>query len=109
LMLVRLNRFDDAQAAVEAGIKADPNFSAAHELLGSLLARRSQLADATREYRRAVELQPDFSRAQLDLGLALAAQGDMTGAAEHLRRAAAAHDPAIAQRAAQVLERIEQR
>ena len=85
LMLVRLNRFDDAQAAVEAGIKADPNFSAAHELLGSLLARKSQMADATREYQRAVELQPDFSRAQLDLGLVLAAQGDLTGAADHLR------------------------
>jgi tetratricopeptide (TPR) repeat protein len=109
LMLVRLNRFDDAQAAVEASLKADPNFAAAHELLGSLLARKSQMADATREYQRAVELQPDFSRAQLDLGLALASQGDGTGAADHLRRAAAAHDPAIAQRAAQALQRIEQR
>jgi tetratricopeptide (TPR) repeat protein len=109
LMLVRLNRFDDAQAAVEASIKADPNFSAAHELLGSLLARKSQMADATREYRQAVELQPDFSRAQLDLGLALAAEGDRTGAADHLRKAAAARDPAIAQRAAQALQRIEQR
>jgi Tfp pilus assembly protein PilF len=108
-MLVRLNRFDDAQAAVEASLKADPNFAAAHELLGSLLSRKLQMADATREYRRAVELQPDFSRAQLDLGLALAAEGDLTGAADHLRRAAAAHDPAIAQRAAQALQRIEQR
>jgi tetratricopeptide (TPR) repeat protein len=108
LMLVRLNRFEDAQTAVEASIKADPNFSAAHELLGSLLARRSQLADATREYQRAVELQPDFSRAQLDLGLALAAQGDLTGATDHLHKAAAAHDPAIAQRATQALQRIEQ-
>jgi tetratricopeptide (TPR) repeat protein len=106
LMLVRLNRFDDAQAAVEAGVKADPNFPAAHELLGSLLARRSQMADATREYRRAVELMPDFSRAQLDLGLALAAEGDLTGAAEHLRQAAAGSDPAIAQRAALALQRI---
>jgi tetratricopeptide (TPR) repeat protein len=109
LMLVRLNRFDDAQAAVEASLKADPNFAAAHELLGSLLARKSQMGDATREYRRAVELEPGFSRAQLDLGLALAAEGDLTGAAEHLRKAAAARDPAIAQRAAQALQRIEQR
>jgi tetratricopeptide (TPR) repeat protein len=109
LMLVRLNRFDDSQAAVEAGIKADPNLATAHELLGSLLARKSQLADAIREYQRAVELQPDFSRAQLDLGLALAAQGDLTGAADHLRRAEAAHDPAVAQRAVQALQRIEQR
>ena len=109
LMLVRLNRFDDAQAAVEASIKADPDFAAAHELLGSLLARKSQMTDATREYRRAVELQPDLSRAQLDLGLALAAKGDLTGAADHLRKAAGGHDPAIAQRAAQALQRIEQR
>jgi tetratricopeptide (TPR) repeat protein len=109
LMLVRLDRFDDAQAAVEAGLKADPNLPAAHELLGSLLSRKSQMADATREYRRAVELEPDFSRAQLDLGLALAAEGDLTGAAEHLRKAAAARDPAIAQRAAQALQRIQQR
>ncbi len=109
LMLVRLDRFDEAQAAVEASLKADPNFATAHELLGSLLARKSQMADATREYRRAVELQPDFSRAQLDLGLALVAEGDLNGASDHLRKAAAAHDPAIAQRAAQALQRIEQR
>jgi tetratricopeptide (TPR) repeat protein len=108
LMLVRLDRFDDAQAAVEAGLKADPNLPAAHELLGSLLSRKSQMAEATREYQRAVELQPDFSRAQLDLGLSLAAEGDLTGAADHLRKAAAAHDPAIAQRAAQALQRIQQ-
>jgi Flp pilus assembly protein TadD len=93
---------------VEAGLKADPNLPAAHELLGSLLSRKSQMGDATREYRRAVELEPDFGRAQLDLGLALAAEGDLTGAADHLRKAAGAHDPAIAQRAAQALQRIQQ-
>jgi tetratricopeptide (TPR) repeat protein len=109
LMTVRLNRFEEAQAAVEASIKADPDFSAAHELLGSLLARRSQMTEAIREYQRAVELQPDFSRAQLDLGLALVAAGDLTRAVDHLHKAAGAHDPAIAQRAAQALQRIEQR
>jgi tetratricopeptide (TPR) repeat protein len=108
LMLVRLDRFDDAQAAVETALKLDPDLPAAHELLGSLLSRKSQLAGATREYRRAVELQPDFSRAQLDLGLALAAEGDLTGAADHLRKAAAAPDPAIAQRATLALQRIQQ-
>jgi Flp pilus assembly protein TadD len=66
------------------------------------------MASATREYRRAVELQPDFSRAQLDLGLALAAEGDLAGAADHLRKAAGARDPAIAKRAAQALQRIQQ-
>jgi hypothetical protein len=44
----------------------------------------------------------------LDLGLALAAEGDLTGAADHLRKAAAAPDPAIAQRATLALQRIQQ-
>lgn len=108
-MLVRLNRFDDAQAAVEAALKTDPNLPAAHDLLGSLLSRKAQMSDATREFRRAVELQPDFSRAQLDPGLTLAAEGDLTGAADYLRKATAARDPAIAQRAAEALQRVEQR
>jgi tetratricopeptide (TPR) repeat protein len=108
LMLLRLNRFDDAEAAVEAGISADPKFAPAHELRGSLLARKSQTAEATREYQRTLELQPDYSRAHLDWGLALAAQGDLTSATEHLRKAEAGNDPDVAHRAAQALQQIEQ-
>ena len=107
LMLVRLNRLDEAQQPAEAAVQSDPDFAAGHELLGSLLARKSQLAQAASEYQRAVEIQPDFSRAQLDLGLVLAAQGDLAGATEHLRKAAQGKDPEVAQRAAQALERME--
>jgi tetratricopeptide (TPR) repeat protein len=109
LMLVRLNRLDEAQQPAEAAVQGDPDFAAGHELLGSLLARKSRLAEAAGEYQRAVQLQPDFSRAQLDLGLVLAAQGDLAGASEHLRKAAQGKDPEIAQRAAQAIERIEKR
>ncbi|MGC2398693.1 MAG: tetratricopeptide repeat protein [Acidobacteriaceae bacterium] len=106
LMLVHVNRFDEAQVSAQAAVQGDPGFAAGHELLGSLLARKSQLAEAASEYRRAVEIQPDFSRAQLDLGLLLVAQGDLAGASEHLRKAAQGKDPQVAQRAAQALERI---
>ncbi len=106
LMLVRLNRLDDAEKPAEAAVRADPNVAEAHELLGGLLARKAQLAQAASEYQDAVQLQPDFSRAHLDLGLVLAAEGDLTGAAEHLRKAAAGKDPNVAQQAALALQRI---
>ena len=106
LMLVRLNRLDEAQEQAEAAVQGDPDFAAGHDLLGGLLARKSQLTEAASEYQKAVEIQPDFSRAQLDLGLVLAAQGDLPGATEHLRKAAQGKDPEVAQRAAQALERL---
>jgi tetratricopeptide (TPR) repeat protein len=106
LMLVRLNRLDEAQEQAEAAVQSDPDLAAGHDLLGGLLARKSQLTEAASEYQKAVEIQPDLSRAQLDLGLVLAAQGDLPGATEHLRKAAQGKDPEVAQRAAQALAQI---
>ncbi len=107
LMLVRLNRLDEAQESAQAAIHADQNLAEAHELLGGLLARKTQLGEAATEYQKALQARPDFSRAHLDLGLVLAAQGDLTGAAEHLRKAASGADPNVAQQAAQALQRLE--
>jgi tetratricopeptide (TPR) repeat protein len=109
LALVRANRFDDAQAAVESAIAADPGMAAAHDLRGGLLARNRQLPEAANEYRRALELQPDFSRAHLDLANVLAAQGDMPAAVQQLRQAAQGGDPAVAQAANQALQQLEKR
>jgi tetratricopeptide (TPR) repeat protein len=106
-MLVRLNRFDDAQQSAQAAISADQNLAEAHELLGGLLARKKQLGEAAAEYQKALQVRPDFGRAHLDLGLVLAAQGDLTAAAEHLRQAANGGDPNVAQQAAQALQRLE--
>jgi tetratricopeptide (TPR) repeat protein len=107
LMLVRLNRLDEAQESAQAAIHADQNLAEAHELLGGLLARKTQLSEAAAEYEKALQVRPDFSRAHLDLGLVLAAQGDLTGAAEHLRKAAGGDDPNVAQQAALALQRLE--
>ncbi len=107
LGLVRAGRFEDAQAAVESALAADPDMVAAHELRGGLLVRQLQLPEAANEYRRALELQPDFSRAHLDLANVLAAQGDMASAIQHLRQAAQGDDPAVAQAATQALQQVE--
>jgi tetratricopeptide (TPR) repeat protein len=107
LALVRANRFDDAQAAAESAIAADPGMAAAHDLRGGLLARNRRLPEAANEYRQALELQPDFSRAHLDLAGVLAAQGDMAAAVQQLRQAAQGGDPAVAQAANQALQQLE--
>jgi tetratricopeptide (TPR) repeat protein len=106
LMLVRLNRMDEAQESAEAAVRADQDLAEAHELLGGLFARKTQLGEAAREYQKALQVRPDFSRAQLDLGLVLAAEGDLAGATEHLRQAANGGDPTVAQQAALALQRI---
>ncbi len=106
LALARVNRFDDAQGQVEAALQADPNLAEAHELAGTLLARKRLLAEAAREYREAVRLRPDFSQAHLDLARVLAAQGDRPGAIEHLREAARGRDAGVARQAAQALQQL---
>jgi len=106
LALIRGDRFDEAQQRAEEAVRADPNLADAHELLGSLFARKRQLAEAVREYQRCLELRPESSRAHLKLANVLAAQGDIAGASEHYRAAAQGNDAAIAQQAAQALRQI---
>jgi len=106
LELSAVNRIDEARAAIEAALRADPDMAEAHELFGGLLAAKRQLPEAAEEYARAIRLKPDFARAHLDLARVLAEQGDMAGAVEHLRKAAAGSDPTSAQLAAQALQRI---
>jgi tetratricopeptide (TPR) repeat protein len=106
LELSTVNRIDEAQAQVEAAVRADPDMAEAHELLGGLLAGKRQLPEAEREYKEAVRLKPDFSRAQLDLARVLAAEGDLDAAIAHLREAAAGPDPEVAKLASEALRRL---
>jgi len=108
LVLVRLNRFDEAQESVEAALRADAGMALAHSLRGGLLARRRQFPDAAREYERTLELLPEFGQAHLDLASVLAAQGDMAAAVAHLRLASKANDPSVAQAATRALQRLGQ-
>jgi tetratricopeptide (TPR) repeat protein len=106
LELSAVNRLDEARAVVEAALKADPDMAEAHELLGGLLAARRQLPEAANEYAAAIRLNPQFARAHLDLARVLADEGDLPNAIEHLQDAAAGSDAAVAQLAAQTLQRI---
>lgn len=109
LELSSVNRMEDAQTTVEAALRADPDMTEAHELLGGLFAAKRQFAEAQREYAEAVRLKPELARAQLDLARVLAAQGEMPAAIEHLRKAATGNDPQVAHVAAEALQRIGQR
>jgi tetratricopeptide (TPR) repeat protein len=106
LTLAEMNRFEDSQRAAQAAVRADPNQAEAHELLGSLLARKRDLDAALVEFREAVRLKPTFSRAQLDLAATLATKGDTSEAIPHFREAAKSSDPQVAAAAAQALRRI---
>ena len=103
LVLVRSDRFDQAQTNAEKAVLADTGFAEAHELLGGLYARKSQLPQAAREYGAALALIPGSARVELRLGTVLAASGDKDAAAVHLRAAAKATDAAIARQAEQAL------
>jgi tetratricopeptide (TPR) repeat protein len=106
LELSLVNRANDARAAVDAALHADPDMAEAHALSGGLFAGNRQLQEAADEYKSAIRLKPDFARAHLDFARVLAAQGDMDGAVEHLKKAATGSDPATAQAATQALQRI---
>jgi predicted CXXCH cytochrome family protein len=108
LELSAVNRPDDAQASVQAALRADPEMAEAHQLLGGLLAGKGQLREAALEYTEAIRLKPEFARAHLDLARVLAAQGDMPGAIAQLRQAAAGSDQQVAQMATEALKRIGQ-
>ena len=109
MLLGKLQRYDDAQRELEAGVRANPAFSDARELLGDLLLGPNQAAAAALHYREAVRLRPDSVRANFGLGMALAATGDHAGAIRYLRKAAAAPDVDIRQRAQALLRQLEAR
>jgi tetratricopeptide (TPR) repeat protein len=109
LALTQLNRFDEAQQAVEASLRGNAGLAEAHELRAGLLARKRQLPEAAREYQQALKLQPELNRAYLGLANVLAAQGDMAGAVQNLRLAAKGNDPAVAQAATRALGQLGQR
>lgn len=109
MLLGKLQRYDDAQRELEAGVRDNPAFSDARELLGDLLLGRNQAAAAALHYREAVRLRPDSVRANFGMGMALAATGDHAGAIRYLRKAAAAPDVDIRQRAQALLRQLEAR
>ena len=82
------HRTDDARAAFEASIAADPNFFPSRLALGRLLLWSGKFPEAAEALRQAVRLKEDSAPAQWNLGRALSESGDLAGAEKALRRAA---------------------
>lgn len=87
-----------------------PRSAAAAALLGSVLRRQGHLDEAERVVQEALALQPDLAEAHVELGHLDVARCDLEHAAEAFRRAAReARPPQMADAAARLLRRVEQR
>jgi len=71
LQLMRLERFDEARAALELAIEQDKNDAVAYNHLGVLARRDGQFDQALDYYNKAIEADPDYAAAHLNRGILL--------------------------------------
>ena len=74
---------DEANAA----LVVDPDYAAAHNLLGLAFTDQQKFDQAIAEFQEALRLIPEYYQAHQNLGLALAGKGDLVAAFEELREA----------------------
>jgi len=119
-LLAEQGRFEDAAAAFEKALVADPDHSRAHTLLAQAREEMQQPAEAERHYRLALDSDPNNRRAGLLLGrllmqadrdaeaepwLAMATQGDDSNRAYYLQAVAQVyHETGQRERALDLLE-----
>ena len=106
--LARLNHPEEAEHQLRLAIETNPSLPEPHDLLGTILKNEGHSEAALQEYREAIRVRPGFNRGYLDLGIAQAETGDLAGATQNLRKAAAGNDPAIRQKAQQILKQLSQ-
>ena len=70
--LIKLERFDEAQAQNEAILRVDPNNAQAHNLYGLILMGKNQPGTAMSQFEMAIKLKPDFDDAKKNLEAAKA-------------------------------------
>ena len=80
---------EQALAAWEEAVAADPEFSDAHGNLGAQYARMGRASEAAAEFRRAIALDPGTAMHQSNLAVVLAGQGQLDEAESWARRAVA--------------------
>ncbi|HTB11942.1 MAG TPA: tetratricopeptide repeat protein [Bryobacteraceae bacterium] len=108
ITLARLNHPEEAEHQLRLAIETNPSLPEPHDLLGTILKNEGHSEAALQEYREAIRVRPGFNRGYLDLGIAQAETGDLAGATQNLRKAAAGNDPAIRQKAQQILKQLSQ-
>ena len=76
-LLGGLKRYDEAQARIQARMKADPrNLALHHQLTGELAMMRRDLAGAEKAYRDVVAAAPTATNGYLNVAQVLGAKGD---------------------------------
>ena len=75
--LVKLERFDEANARIERALSIIPEFAIAHEVRGDLLFAKGELPDAAEAFRQARKLNPTRQQTRMKLGQALLHMGQV--------------------------------
>jgi len=84
--LFEQRQWDEAQAAAEKALAADPRNGDAEMLLGLIATIRTRFSDAEVHFLRAVSLQPDNPQAHAYLGSTYLQEGRLSQAAEEFRK-----------------------
>jgi Flp pilus assembly protein TadD len=84
--LMRLERFEEAAAALEKALELDPRDFQAHYQLGKLAFRANRLEDATRHFQAGLAIQP-LAEAHQDLARVFTARGMHSEAERELEAA----------------------
>jgi serine/threonine protein kinase/tetratricopeptide (TPR) repeat protein len=91
--LLVLGRTDEAIAAIQKGIRLEPDNGQAHQALArALWVGKGDFAAAIPEFERSIELNPEAGYSYLQLGLLLAWEGDYARAEDVCRKAVELQD-----------------
>jgi len=71
------DRFDEAQADLEAAAAMQPGRTEVWNNLGNVFFRQARMAEAISHYERAIQLNPGQADAHMNLGMALLTLGDL--------------------------------
>lgn len=71
VILLRQEKFADAEAAIRDALKANPKSPYAQNLLGIALREQGKFADAKAAYEAALALDPNYAKAHFNLGVLL--------------------------------------
>lgn len=88
LLLVTLNRFGEARAALDRAVELDPLSRIIRTIKGRLHWLSGEADHAVEEHRRALELDPAYAVGHMWLGLAHESLGEVGEAVRHYGRAA---------------------
>jgi len=105
-LFLESGNFSRAEPAFREAIRIMPDYAEAHSNLASALASTNRLPEARYHFETAIRLKPEYAAARFNYGIALAKSGDIAGAIPHFRKVAEGSDPALRDRAVQILRTI---